>query len=86
MQLRRVAFPNNFALPLLKRFHLFNFALSVFAEGVVVRNVKGGCAAAGVSLQAKGQKERSRGPQQGALQDAARHLHGDQGEGGREGG
>ena len=63
---------------LLKRFHslyLFNFCISVFAEGVVVR-----VGAAGVALQAKGQEERSRGPQQGALQDAASHLHGDQGE------
>ena len=55
--------------------HLFNFCISVFAEGVVVR-----VGAAGVALQAKGQEERSRGPQQGALQDAACHLHGDQGE------
>ena len=45
-------------------------SLSVVAEGVVDF--------AGVALQAEGQEER--GPQQqGALQDAARHLHGDQG-------
>ena len=49
----------------------FQFHISVVAEGVVDF--------AGVALQAEGQEEC--GPQQQrALQDAARHLHGNQGE------